>query len=189
MAQLHAIGTVRELEIKVFVVLGSACNLWMCVFCSVSRDQNLNMWVATDTHHMHTAEGVCSQQIMWGNNWIWETLRKDMKRYSYPGRYSSITMARDSKFLEAAGGAGPSPSFSGKKKAAGKQLLCYCVWWCVHASCIAEAWISRQASVCASSNTPAPDASEKTAWLYLTVQATAECCIIVKNMYLYHFLL
>lgn len=30
---------------------------------------------------------------------MWETLRKNMRRYSYPGRYSSITMARDSKFL------------------------------------------------------------------------------------------
>lgn len=38
----------------------------------------------------------------------------------------------------------------------------------MHASCIAGAWISRHASVCASSNTPAPDASEKTAWPYLT---------------------
>lgn len=89
-----------------------------------------------------------------------------VERYRYSWRYSQIFNCNMRYILpllcrrKSAGGVGPCPSFSGLQ-AAGELHGCCCVWWCVHASCITESLRSRNASVCAFSNTPAPEASEK----------------------------
>lgn len=46
---------------------------------------------------MFLAEGVCLQQIAWGDNWILG--KHSGRRYSYPGRCCPVTMATDCKFL------------------------------------------------------------------------------------------
>lgn len=126
--------------------------------CDVSSE------VLRDKHTLHAHRRqcvcVCVLAVAWGDNWIWEEILLSWKIPSHNNgsrRNIPVLLCQS----EPAGSAGPCPSFSGEK-AAGKRHACCCAWWCVHASCIAEAWISRHAPPCvASSNTPAPGAWEK----------------------------